>query len=390
MKYPTVLSEQQTILTCQAMSCARFGDGELRVAKYGGCVSQTPDARLALELQNMLAEPPPGLLVCIPNVDSDTPRAAWKANWATDKWVSMYAQRATYGSSFITRPDSAPWIDTTVYWDYVRDLWRGKDVVFVTGDERSLRHDQLTEAASIRDVRGPSKHAYAHIDRIEEEIGKHHGPVIMCLGCTATALAARLAKKGVHALDLGHIGMFMRGAGAYRYAPDDLCSPGYRALLQDMHARQPWGGSGATHLSTVLSFMDEIKPATTLDYGCGRKALANAMLPFGIRVQSYDPGIIGNEGIPKLCDLVVCTDVLEHIEPDKLGNVLDHMFRVCLKAAYVVISTRPAKAILPDGRNAHICLHDPPWWRERLLETGWNILREEAPGKAYRVWLTKP
>lgn len=390
MKYPKVLSEQATVLSCQVLSCARFGDGELRVALGGGCVSQTPDNRLAQELRTMLYQPPQGVLVCIPNVESETPRPAWKANWAVDKFVSMYDPDATYGSSFITRPDSAPWIDTPEYWSSVWDLWRGKDIVFVRGDYRSLRLDQLSEAATIREVVGPSKHAYAEIDRIEEEIGKHHGPVIMCLGCAATALAVRLAKKGIHAIDLGHAGMFARGAGAYRYAPEDLCSPAYGRLLQQMHERQPWGGSGASHFDTVKAFMDEVQPATTLDYGCGRMTLTEAFAKHNIRVQAYDPGIPGRGGIPKLCDLVVCTDVLEHIEEDKLRNVLDHMFRVCLKAAYLNISTRPAKAILPDGRNAHICLHDADWWRERLKETGWEFIREEVRGKAYQVWLRKP
>lgn len=391
MKYPTVLSEQQTVLSCQALSCARFGDGELRAALNGGCVSQTPDNKMAVELRAMLYRPPPGVLVCIPNVESDTPRPAWKANWAIDKYVQLYTLDAVYGSSFITRPDSAPWIDTPAYWESVRDLWRGKDIVFVNGDYRSLRLDQLAEASTIREVHGPSKNAYAEIDRIEEEIGKHHGTVIMCLGCTATVLAARLHKKNVHALDLGHIGMFMRGAGAYRYSPDDLCSPTYKVQLQAMHARQKWGGDGAKHAWDVESFMRQIEPATTLDYGCGLGYLTAAFAPLGIRVQGYDPGIVGREGTPKLCDLVVCTDVLEHVEPAKLDNVLDHMFRVCLKAAYVVISTRPAKAVLPDGRNAHISLHDADWWRLKLAGVGWRFLRDEARGeREYAAWLTKP
>jgi hypothetical protein len=87
----------------------------------------------------------------------------------------------------------------------------------------------LSEAASLRVVNGMRQHTYQIIDRFEEEIGKPSGPVLMCLGATATVLAERLAKKGVHALDLGHIGMFWRHAGIYRYQLDDLTSPAYRA-----------------------------------------------------------------------------------------------------------------------------------------------------------------
>jgi hypothetical protein len=81
-----------------------------------------------------------------------------------------------------------------------------------------------------------AQNAYAEINRIEAEImSEPAGPVLMCLGVTATVLAARLAAKGVHALDLGHIGMFRRHAGAYRFRSADLLSPEYAAMLAHMH-----------------------------------------------------------------------------------------------------------------------------------------------------------
>jgi hypothetical protein len=128
-----------------------------------------------------------------------------------------------FGSSFITRPDSAPWIDTPEFWADLASLWKGRDVVLVAGTERSLRVEQLVGVNDCRRVAVPRRDAYAEIDRIVEEIGLPAGPVLMCAGPTATVLAARLGKKGVQALDLGHIGMFMRHAGAYRYWPPTWC-----------------------------------------------------------------------------------------------------------------------------------------------------------------------
>jgi len=52
---------------------------------------------------------------------------------------------------------------------------------------------------------------------------------------------------------------------------------------------------------------------------------------------------------------------LEHVEPDRLGNVLDHIRRLSGKGCYIVIATRPAAAILPDGRNAHLIVKDADW-----------------------------
>jgi hypothetical protein len=194
--------------------------------------------------------------------------------------------------------------------------------------------------------------------------------VLICLGTAATALAYRLAKKGIHALDLGHIGMFLKHAGAYRYALDDMTTPAYRAQLTALHAKRPWGADGAKHEAIVRRLIEDYQPATILDYGCGENKLAEALKP--IRVMGYDPGIPERAAMPKPCELVICTDVLEHVEPEKLDSVLDHLWRITGKVAYFVISTRPANAILPDGRNAHLSVHPASVWLEKLRALGWQ------------------
>jgi 2-polyprenyl-3-methyl-5-hydroxy-6-metoxy-1,4-benzoquinol methylase len=75
----------------------------------------------------------------------------------------------------------------------------------------------------------------------------------------------------------------------------------------------------------------------------------------------------GRDVLPKPSDVVVCTDVLEHIEPEKLDAVLDHILRLTGYFAHLVISTRPANAVLPDGRNAHLIVETPDWWLEKIL-----------------------
>jgi hypothetical protein len=116
----------------------------------------------------------------------------------------------------------------------------------------------------------------------------------------------------------------------------------------------------------VRELISQVAAVTVLDYGCGRGELAKVLSPQ--RVSEYDPGIAGKDGMPKPCDLVVCTDVLEHIEPDRLGNVLDHLTVLAGKALYLVIATRPAQAVLPDGRNAHLIVRDAAFWLDKLKE----------------------
>lgn len=391
MRYPShlsVVNEDETVdLALQGMSLARFGDGELRLAIGGDAISQRERSpRLVAELQAMLKQRPANCLVCIPNIDSATPKAESWAKYAEPKFISLYGPQV-FGSSFITRPDSAPWIDRPDYWDKVEQLWRGKDVVMVLGDEKSLTPERCASAASIRVVHGPRKDAYAEIDRLEEEIGRPAGPVLMCLGVTATVLAARLAPKGVHALDLGHIGMFRRHAGAYRYQLGDLVTPDYRTTLAAMHARQKWGADGHKHADAVRTLALQVNAATILDYGCGREALAKTMAP--VRVSGYDPGIPGKEGMPKPCDVVVCTDVLEHVEEEQLDNVLDHLARLAGKALYLVIATRPANAILPDGRNAHLIVRSAEWWLTKQQALGFTNVACVSTGRELQITLTR-
>jgi hypothetical protein len=383
-----VLSEEETLdLALAGASLSRFGDGELKLALGRDCVSQKADPKLAIELRRILKGPAgSGALVCIPNYGA-TPRTDVWDRYATPQHTALFGP-GPYGSAFVSRPDSAPWIDTPDYWAKVELLWTDKDVTLVLGDEtKSLRVETLRTAAGVRLVKGPRRDAYADIAAIEAEIGTPAGPVLLCLGPTATVLAARLAAKGVHALDLGHIGTFMRHAGAYRFQAQELVSPSYRQQLALKHRQRRWGKDGHSHAGEVLAFAAELEAGAILDYGCGCGTLKAAVEP-QIRVFEYDPGIPGKDGLPKPQDLVVCTDVLEHIEPEKLEAVLEHLHRLAGKGAYVLIATSPAREILPDGRNAHLIVKPPEWWLGQLGRFGWTIQRQERR-KGFVLWLKK-
>lgn len=389
MKYPRVLAEEETLSASLTNSLARFGDGELSLALGGNCISQVQNQALRIELLEILQNKATDLLVGIPNLDSKT-KPAWE-KFRDPKYTRLYGD-GIFGSAFITRPDSAPWIDTPAYWKSLSQLWFGRDVVLVAGTERSLRPEQLVGVNDLRRVNCPRRDAYSAIDQILEDIGTPAGPVLMCLGATATVLAARLAKKGVHAVDLGHIGMFMRHAGAYRYTRDDFISPRYRALIAAQHKGGKWGADGAKHAAEAVKFYRELDATTLLDYGCGegRLKLALSSIEIPIRVQEYDPGMDGKDGLPKPCDLIVCTDVLEHVEPDRLRNVLDHIFRISGLGAYLVIATRPANAILGDGRNAHLIVKPAAWWIDQIKAAGWEVSNmQEREGRDVTLWLKK-
>lgn len=382
-----ILSERQTLMAAHTgASLARFGDGELRLAVGGRAISQVADEKLALELRNILRAS--AALVCIPT--QENARSADWARYFQPPYADLYRKDKQYGSAFITRPDNAPEIDTPDYWDLVEALWKGRDVTLVAGTDRSLTPKMLKSAKSVRHIRTPERDAYAEIDRIEAEIGRPEHSVLLCAGATATVLAERLAQKGQHALDLGHIGMFLKSAGAYRYGPTDLVSHHYRDQLTEMHLTHKWGGDGGKHAAAVEAFISEIHATSVLDYGCGRGKLAKALAPR--RVHEYDPGIPGKEGRPKPVDVVVCTDVLEHVEPAKLAAVLDHIFRLARLGAYFVVATRPAHATLPDGKNAHLLVENAEFWVENLQKVGWKAKKMiifAYGGKEVKIWARK-
>lgn len=208
--YPRVLGEQATLdLVCAGRSLARFGDGELRQAdRVVNIKPQTADPRLTARLRAILQDAG-ACLVGIPNIVPESPKYP---HWGTYRvYAKLLSPTMTYGSAFISRPDSAPWIDTETYWARLQSLWLDRDVTLVRGAQKSLTKEFLLSmgARSVREVLCTPQNAWADYARILREVGTPDR-ALLCLGPTATVLAVDLCAKGVHAIDLGHVGMFFK------------------------------------------------------------------------------------------------------------------------------------------------------------------------------------
>ncbi|HYF57203.1 MAG TPA: methyltransferase domain-containing protein [Salinarimonas sp.] len=144
-----------------------------------------------------------------------------------------------------------------------------------------------------------------------------------------------------------------------------LISEAYRASNAELHAREASYGSHAhTRAPAVRQLVKDNGFKTVLDYGCGKGTLAAAL--DGIDVREYDPAIPGKDGEPEPADLVACFDVLEHVEPELLDSVLDHIHGLTKHMLVFVISTIPSGKTLADGRNAHLIVKPADWWRKQL------------------------
>lgn len=149
----------------------------------------------------------------------------------------------------------------------------------------------------------------------------------------------------------------------------NLISESYRNQNTYLHeTKKSYGEGGYQDAKKVKGIAKQYSVQSILDYGCGKATLSKSMGWFGPKVYNYDPAIPEYADLPYSRDMVVCTDVLEHIEPELLDNVLDHLRDMTDKVIYLSVATRPAKKVLPDGRNAHLIQEQVEWWMPKLRE----------------------
>lgn len=133
---------------------------------------------------------------------------------------------------------------------------------------------------------------------------------------------------------------------------------------QQLHKSAKYGQTARSAFASLQLCLDEVKPASVIEYGCGQSRLCDILAKPGMRYDRYDPAIPGLTEIPdEKYDFLINTDVLEHIPEKDLDSVLSH-FRSLSPLAYIRISTRLARTILPNGENAHCTV----WPGEKWLE----------------------
>ena len=102
----------------------------------------------------------------------------------------------------------------------------------------------------------------------------------------------------------------------------------YKKIQIELHSRNNDYGVASIEFSPIVAgIMDHFKIEDISDYGAGKKRLIDALT---LQRKSpklyypYDPAF-PQYGNPKPANLVCCIDVLEHIEPELLDNVLEEL-----------------------------------------------------------------
>jgi hypothetical protein len=148
-----------------------------------------------------------------------------------------------------------------------------------------------------------------------------------------------------------------------------LISPDYLQQQQKLHENDNYGVASLQYAPLVSEIVNRLEVQHLLDWGCGKGRLfQNLKADHKMTLQAYDPAVERFASPPVPAEMVACIDVLEHIEPEFLDNVLDDLVRLTEAVAFLTVHTGPAVKVLADGRNAHLTQQPLEWWMPKIWD----------------------
>lgn len=227
--YPLILSLEETMrkIIDERLSVCRYGDGEFEIVveQKGLATFQAYDDRLRDRMREILGNPIPQCLCCIPPVYASLARFreadkwAWRrvARFSREKVFRFFSPKylnneIAFGDALISRAylgvadaSLAPRI-----YKLWKELFSDKDILLVEGrySRLGVGNDLLSGARTTRRIWCPATNAFDRYDEILCAVRRHakkDNLIVLALGMTATVLAYDLAKEGFWAVDAGHV-----------------------------------------------------------------------------------------------------------------------------------------------------------------------------------------
>lgn len=147
-----------------------------------------------------------------------------------------------------------------------------------------------------------------------------------------------------------------------------------------------WARLGSYFQETAKHIVDKFAPSSSLDVGCAKGFIVEALSELGIVAYGIDPSEYALENAhpgtkdflslgtaqaiiypDNNFDVVTCFDVLEHVPGEDIPTALQEMFRVSKQWVIIRVVT---KQLPDDVDSSHATIHDKDWWIERIKEAG--------------------
>jgi len=140
-------------------------------------------------------------------------------------------------------------------------------------------------------------------------------------------------------------------------------------LQKQIHKDCPaYGQTSLIFAPMVSELIMTNKVKQLLDYGSGQGLLGkNLEVDYEIDVRLYDPAFPDIAAVPELAEMVVCIDVLDNIETDKVDAVLDDLKRTVNRVGFFAINTETSDSQELNIENTK-CLFPVEWWLPKIME----------------------
>jgi len=152
----------------------------------------------------------------------------------------------------------------------------------------------------------------------------------------------------------------------------------YLEELKILHGKKTFGLNAG--IPDVVSKLIQEKNITSiLDFGAGKGNTSDTIRSNypDITLYTYDPATFPDP-LPESVELTYSSDVLEHVEENLIDDTMQDLCNRSSRYQYHLIACHPAKKALSDGRNAHLIIEKPEWWKQKLEKLkDWNIIHEE-------------
>lgn len=159
----------------------------------------------------------------------------------------------------------------------------------------------------------------------------------------------------------------------------------YTAMWEQPEYREVSPGENC--IDHFVEIANPLTGSSVIDFGCGTGRAGLALSEYRLKVTLLDfaPNCLDNdakslpfvqadltEPIPITADYGYCTDVMEHIPPDKVDIVLHNILRAT-RRVFFQISLVPDNLGSLIGQQLHLSVHTFGWWLAKFKQLGLTV-----------------